>query len=90
MQKITTVKKLCTSKVRMCIISRWLIGLRGLLKRLCLKFHLKCKTKFLTCPYFIDIQLWNELSKDIQCLDNVLNFGRSIAPVYKVYQEPNV
>ena len=40
----------------------------------------RCTTKFLSSVYYIGTQLWNELPLNVQCLENILEFDKSISP----------
>ena len=46
----------------------------------------KCTTKFLNSVCYIGTQLWNNLSHDVQCSENIMKFDKSITPLYNVYR----
>ena len=50
----------------------------------------KCTTKYLNSSYYLGTQIWDNLNGDIQRSENVMEFEKSIAPLYKTYHVPNV
>ena len=48
----------------------------------------KCSTKYLKSAYYIGTQTWNSLSGNTQRSETLLQFEKSVSPLYKVYQEP--
>ena len=48
----------------------------------------KCTTKYLNSPYYVGTQLWNNLNEMTQRKENIFEFEKSIAPMYRLYQNP--
>ena len=59
-------------------------------EKIVFKTPARCTTKYLSSPYYLGNQLWNELPEATQRMDNIKGFEKCVAPQYKVYRDPVV